>query len=61
MKPEKVFLHKLCIELGYRSVEDLKEQMSQRELHDWIEFYNLYPFSADRTEIGLAFIAEAIY
>lgn len=61
MSQDKIFLHKLCIELGYHSTEDLKEQMSQREFQDWIEFYNLYPFQADRAELGLSYIAEAIY
>jgi len=40
--------------LSYKTVTELENTMSVRELHEWYEFYNEEPFFADRLEIQMA-------
>lgn len=41
---------------GFRTVTELENFMSVRELHEWYQYYNEEPFIADRLEIQLATI-----
>lgn len=60
MTNSEIFLFKLAIELNYRTVADLKETMSQRELMQWYEFYKLHPFHADRMELQMAVLTDIL-
>ena len=46
--------------MNYRTVEELENSMSLRELYDWYEYYNNEPFFADRIEIQLATVCTMI-
>ena len=61
MNEHQKFLHKLCIELDYKTVQELINTMSSNELADWIVYYKEEKFLADRLEIQLATIADLIY
>ena len=54
MTDEDIFLHDLCGHLGYKSIRDLKNKMSIRELSSWYEYYQIKPFHADRLEQQMA-------
>lgn len=47
------FLFKLALALG-RTVHELETTMTHQELLEWHEYYNVEPFTADRTEMQLA-------
>ncbi len=60
MKSEDRFLFKLCIVLGYKSIRELKDTMSQKELFQWVEYYSHEPFHMDRVELQLAQISDIL-
>jgi len=53
-----VFLHSLTLELGYKSIRELKNSLSVKEIFEWQEYYSLKPFGHDRNEIQLAVLSH---
>ncbi len=47
------FLFKIALQLGM-TVATLENTMSDSELQEWHEYYNLEPFHADRSELQMA-------
>lgn len=45
---------------GFRTVTELENCMSLRELYEWYEYYAQEPFFADRLEIQLATVSLMI-
>lgn len=41
-------------QLDYKTVTELENTMSMRELYEWYEYYSEEPFFADRLEIQMA-------
>jgi len=41
-------------QLNYRTVAELENTMSLRELNEWLKYYSEEPFFADRLEIQMA-------
>ena len=60
MEASRKFLFKLCVELGYKSIAELEQQMSHNELLEWVEYYSSEPFMADRIELQLATLTDVI-
>lgn len=60
MHTDDRFLFRLCLALGYRSIRELKDTMSHRELLQWIDYYSSEPFIADRIEVQLAQISDIL-
>jgi len=44
----------LVQQLNYRTVTELENTMSLRELYEWYEYYSEEPFFADRLEMQMA-------
>ena len=57
---EQRFKFKLALALGLPHPLWLDFLLSKNQLCEWIEYYNLEPFSSDRTEYQLALIAQMI-
>lgn len=43
-KGEDWFWHVLALALGGRTIAEWQSVMTQKELHQWMEFYRNYPF-----------------
>ena len=39
-RPLRRFLHRLCLELGYPHPRHLLDQLTARELREWIEYFS---------------------
>lgn len=54
-----MFLHRLALALG-RTVRELEDGMTARELRDWVVYYDLEPFGAARDNLHAGIIASVI-
>lgn len=54
-----MFLHRLALALG-RTVRELEQGMTARELDDWARYYELEPFGAARDNLHAGIIASVI-
>jgi len=50
----------LVQQLNYRTVTELENTMSLRELYEWYEYYSEEPFLADRLEIQMANVCTMV-
>lgn len=53
------FLFRLALVLG-RTVAELEETLSSRELSEWIAFYAMEPFGEQRADLRSAIIAATV-
>lgn len=61
MERNRKFLFKLCSHLGYKSVAELENSLSSKELYEWYEYYQEEQFMADRLEVMLATLTAITY
>ncbi len=52
-------MFKLALALG-KTVGQLSEEMSDKELHDWMAFYRLEPFGDERADLRAGIIASTV-
>lgn len=48
------------MQLNYRTVTELENTMSTRELYEWYDYYSQEPFFADRLEMQLATLSTMV-
>lgn len=61
MTDERRFLFKLASHLGYKTVSELENTMTAKELNEWKQYYIIEPFFGDRIENMIANITHLYY